>query len=173
MKRFVNPVRRFKWCVRFHSRYVFFNPHTWRGFLSYGVKVVLMAILAVSFTLPAYAQEKLWNELNDKATTLYQQGKYSEAINVAKESLKVAEEIFGSDHPNSVTTMNSLAWFYYSQGKYAEAEPLLKRALEISEKALGKEHPQIATVLSNLAALYKEQGKYTEAEPLYNQALEI
>ena len=57
--------------------------------------IVLMAALAVSFVAPAYAQESLWNELNAKAHTLYQQGQYSEAATVAEEALKVAERTFG------------------------------------------------------------------------------
>ncbi len=57
-------------------------------------------ILVVPFTLPAYGQEELWKELNDKANKLYEQGQYSEGANLAKEALKVAEETFGSDNHN-------------------------------------------------------------------------
>jgi hypothetical protein len=38
-------------------------------------------------------QEVEWEELNDKATTLYQQGRFSKAICAGKEALKVAENI--------------------------------------------------------------------------------
>ena len=121
--------------------------NTVRPLASYWVKIVLIMVLLLSFTLPAYAQEKLWKELNDKANNLYQQGRYSEAVSVAKEALKIAEEIFGKDHPGVALSLNNLAELYYSQGKYAEAEPLYKRALEIREKALGKDHTRVATSL--------------------------
>ena len=82
-------------------------------------------------------EEVEWEELNDKATTLYQQGRFSKAICAGKEALKVAENTFGSDHANVATTMNNLALLYNEQGKYAEAEPLYKQALEIGKKAFG------------------------------------
>jgi hypothetical protein len=34
--------------------------NTIRALFSYGVKVVLIMVLLASFTLPVYAQEKLW-----------------------------------------------------------------------------------------------------------------
>ncbi len=63
-----------------------------RPLVSYGVKIVLMMVLVVSFALPACAQEKLWNELNAKFDILYQQGRYSEATNVAKEALGASSD---------------------------------------------------------------------------------
>jgi tetratricopeptide (TPR) repeat protein len=123
---------------------------------------------------PAYAQEALWNELNDRVDTLYEQGRYTEMAQVAKEALKVAENTFGPDHPNLATSLNNLAELYRRlQGKYAAAEPLYQRALAIYEKALGPDHPDVATSLNNLALLYYTQGKYAEAEPLFKRALGI
>ncbi|MFX0199094.1 MAG: tetratricopeptide repeat protein [Candidatus Hodarchaeota archaeon] len=107
---------------------------------------------------------------------LYQQGRYSEAVAMAREALKAAENTFGPNHPNMAASLNNLAFLQQAQGKYAEAEPLFKRALKIYEKALGPEHPRhilVATSLNNLAGLYQAQGKYVEAEPLYRQALKI
>ena len=101
-------------------------------------------------------QEKLWRELNDKVSILYQQGQYSEAVRVAREALKVAEETFGFDHPDVAKSLNNLAEACRVQGKYTEAEPLYKRSLEITEKTLGPDHPQVATVLENMAELYKK-----------------
>ncbi|ODS29986.1 MAG: kinesin light chain KLC [Candidatus Scalindua rubra] len=61
----------------------------------------LLFVLALSFlSTSLYAQEKLWNELNAQANSLYQQGRYKEAVNVVKDALKVAEKTFGSNHPN-------------------------------------------------------------------------
>jgi len=65
----------------------------------------------------AKLDEVEWEELNDKATTLYQQGQFSKAIHASKEALKAAENTFGSDHANVATTMNNLALLYNEQGK--------------------------------------------------------
>jgi len=184
MKTLANPIRKRGWCVRLYLLYVFFTLPKWRSLLSngasivrpltyYKAKVVLMTFLVTSFTLPAYAQENLWHELIGKANTLHQQRRYPEAESVYEEALKVAEDTFGSDHPNVAISLNNLAGLYISKGNYAEIEPLYERALEIVEKAHGPDHPDVAISLKNLAELYYNQGRYAEAEPLYKRSLKI
>lgn len=136
-------------------------------------KIVLVAMAVVSFSLTTYAQEILWETLMYRVDTLSQQGRYSNAIRVAEEALKVAENTFGSNHRKVAESLNYLAGLYYHHGKYDQAEPLFRRALEIWEKALGPDHPNVATSLNNLAGLYSAQGKYDHAEPLHKRALEI
>ncbi len=147
--------------------------NTVRPLISYRAKVVLIMVLVVSFTLPVYAQEILWKELKAKTDTLYQQEQYSEAISVGKEALKIAEETFGSTHPNVGTSLNILALLLQTRGKYAEAEPLYRRVLKIDEKVLGRDNPKVAAALNNLAGLFQDQGKNAEAEELAERAKEI
>ncbi|MDA2917109.1 tetratricopeptide repeat protein, partial [Nitrospinae bacterium AH_259_B05_G02_I21] len=45
------------------------------------------------------AQEARWKALYNQVGGLYQQGKYREAIPLAKEALKVAKQTFGQNHP--------------------------------------------------------------------------
>ena len=90
-----------------------------------------------------------------------------------KEALKVAEETFGSDHPNVATSLNNLAMLYQAQGNYAEAERLYKRALEIREKSLGPDQPQVATLLENMIEVYKSIGEKEKAERLEERAKKI
>ena len=132
-----------------------------------------LALLALAFAVHAVAQEARWEELNEQVVRLYQQGKYAEAIPIARESLRVAEATFDLEHLNVETSLYNLASLYDKQGRYAEAEPLYKRALAIREKALGPDHPDVAASLNNLASLYHKQGRYAEAEPLYKRALAI
>ena len=129
-------------------------------------------VLAV-FALPASAQEARWRELTAQVEQLDKQGKYSDAIPVAQEALRVAESTFGPEHPNVAESLNSLAVLYDNQGRYTEAEPLFKQALTIREKASGPEHPDVAATLNSLAVLYDNQGRYAEAEPLSKRALTI
>jgi len=130
-----------------------------------------LPFLLLTTLLPAYAQEKLWKDLDAKALTLYKQGRYAEAAKVSEEALKVAEDTFGPGHPDVAASLNNLGLLYQAQGQYAAAEPLYKRALAIKEKALGPDHLAVATTLNNLAELYRAQGKYAEAEPLYKRSL--
>jgi CHAT domain-containing protein/tetratricopeptide (TPR) repeat protein len=111
--------------------------------------------------------------LNQQVEQLYQAGKYSEATDLAKRALAVAERRFSPDDAKVGTDLNNLALLHRAQGRYAEAEPLFKRALAIEENALGPEHPTVGTILDELAALYMDQGRYVDAEPLYERALAL
>ena len=111
--------------------------------------------------------------LNNRATQLRAQGKYTEAEKLCRQAMEIDEKTIGKQHPNYAKQLNNLAGVLRVQGKYPEAEELYRQAMEIDEKTIGKEHPSYAISLSNLAVVLKAQGKYAEAETLYRQALEI
>ena len=136
----------------------------WAGSI---VLLFLFSVVGIGWDYTSYLY------LNYRGNTLYQQGRYSEAINFLEEELTVAERIFGRDDPDVALSLNNLAVLYDDLGDYAKAEPLYQRSLEIREKALGSDHPGVAESLSNLAALYFTIGDYSKAEPLYQRSLEI
>jgi CHAT domain-containing protein/Tfp pilus assembly protein PilF len=111
--------------------------------------------------------------LNAQVVRLYQQGKYAEAIPLAKKALELRERTFGPDHSNTAALLNNLGMLYAGMGDYAKAEPLYQRALKIREKTLGPEHPNTAISLNNLALLYGLMGDYAKGEPLCQRALRI
>ncbi len=137
------------------------------------VRIVLMLVLAVSFALPAYAQEASWNELIATAVAHKKQGRYSEAAKVAEEALTVAKKTFDPNDPAMATSLFVLAFIYTFQGKYAEAEPLYYEALAIVEDNLGRHHPHVATMLEQMARFYKKAGREDEAKRLEERAEEI
>ncbi len=112
-------------------------------------------------------------ELNITVATLYQQGRYKEAIEPASLSIDLTRQILGEKNKIFATSLNTLGLLYYSVGRYVEAEPLYKRAIKIYPEVESEQHPNFATFVNNLAALYKAMGNYAAAEPLYKQAMEI
>ncbi len=84
-------------------------------------EIFLLVVLVLSCTVSTYGQETSWRELYTKTTTLYQQGRHSEAAKVAEEALTVAEKTFGSGHPTVAQSINSLAVVYDLQGRHSEA----------------------------------------------------
>jgi tetratricopeptide (TPR) repeat protein len=136
-----------------------------------GVAIVLAMLCAGD----AFAQDSdlaRAEALNQQIIQLYNQGRYGDAVPVAKEVLVIREKALGPEHPDVALSLSNLAELYQSQDRYAEAEPLLKRCLAISEKAFGPEHPDVVS-LNNLAGLYRNQGRYAEAEQLYKRSLAI
>jgi tetratricopeptide (TPR) repeat protein len=112
-------------------------------------------------------------QLNQQTMNLIKQGRFAEAVPIAQKALSIREKVFGAEHPDTATSLNSLAELYRELREYSKAEPLYKRALQICEKTLGTEHPDTATILNNLAGLYGMIGDYAKAEPLYKRALQI
>ena len=138
--------------------------------------ILIAAFLVSLFCLPGLSMGQSLDEakrLNQQIVQLYNQGRYQEAIPIAKRALAIYEKALGKEHPSVATSLGKLAELYYSLGDYGKAEPLHKRALAICEKALGPEHPHVAASLNNLALLYKTLGDYSKAEPLYKRALAI
>ncbi|MFC1840751.1 tetratricopeptide repeat protein [Thermodesulfobacteriota bacterium] len=130
------------------------------------LKIILIIFLNI-FLLYACSKEDAWNKLYGQCVTLYQQGKNSEATELAEEVLQLAEKTLGPEYPNMAKSLNNLAMMLLRvQGKTAEAEPFCKRILELMEKALGPDDPQVAIALNNLAVVYLIQGRHTEREPV-------
>ena len=113
------------------------------------------------------------DNLNDEVSILEDEGKYEEALPLARQAVEKAEQILGSDSPVLATSLNTLANLYHAKGEYDQAESQYRRALAIREKVLGPDHPYTATILNNLGVLYKHTGEYIKAEPLYQRALAI
>jgi tetratricopeptide (TPR) repeat protein len=125
-------------------------------------------------TVPAVAQDADDPAaLQRQVSRLHGQGKYGEAVPLAKRYVVVARQKHGEEHAEFATAIAWLANVYRAQGRLAEAEPLLKRALAIREKALAPDHPWIGASLNSLADLYRTLGRHAEAEPLYKRSLTV
>ena len=132
--------------------------------------------IAALFLAPlscSYAQEGEQTAISvETVVSLYQQGRFDEAIPVAEALLEQDERSLGPEHPDTLQSVNNLAALYQATGRYEAAEPLFRRALEAQERVLGSDHLEALASLNNLAALYQATGRYEAAEPLYRRALE-
>ncbi len=58
------------------------------------------------------------------------------------------------DHPDTLTTLNNLAFAYLETGKLPEAIALFERVRDAQIAKLGPDHPDTLITLNNLAAAY-------------------
>ncbi len=132
-------------------------------------------VLAVAWLWPAglYAQSEALMGAYRQGQTLYEAGRYEQAIPLWREALELGEREFGPDHPTTATLLNNLAGLYRAQGRYEAAEPLYKRSLAVLEKALGPDHPNVAQSLENDAALLRVTGRSAEATKMETRAKAI
>lgn len=108
----------------------------------------------------------------DQAKAARQAGRYAEAASAHRQALAECERTLGPEHPDTLASLNNLAWALFKSGGYAESEPLYRRALEVRERTLGPEHPDTLASANGLAELLHARGDYAAAELLFRRALE-
>src|SRR5689334_600841 len=83
-----------------------------------GIAIVL-AMLCAGRALAHDSDLARANALDQQVLQLYHQGRYGDAVPVAKEALAIRERALGSKHPDVAANLNNLAALYNSQGRYA------------------------------------------------------
>ncbi len=116
----------------------------------------------------------LWlgDNLRNQAISLYNQGKYPEAIEKADMTLKMYEESFGKHYDHYPTALMIKGLSLAKSGQTNEGERLLREAFELRRNSLPKEHFWVAIAMSALGEGLTLQKKYAEAEPLLIESFE-
>jgi CHAT domain-containing protein/Tfp pilus assembly protein PilF len=124
---------------------------------------------------PAARQDPLAEAtaLNQQVLELFRQGKYAEALGLAKRALELREKALGPDNVVVASSLNQLAGIYLALGDYARVEPLLLRMLKFREEFLGANSLSFAQALNNVAVFYQRMGNVRQAEELLLRALKI
>jgi hypothetical protein len=112
-------------------------------------------------------------KLNAEVVKLFNEGKFDEALPLAKRALKISEKAFGSNHPIVADVRSNLAEIYIEKRDYNEAESNYKRILSIYEKAFGADDRLVGKTLDRLAFLRFANRDYAKAGELYQRALAI
>ena len=85
------------------------------------------------------------------------QRRYGEAEYLFKEILKLREEEFGPEHPETCSTLAGFGHLFKHQNKNAEAAELLLRALEGQKNVLGVDHPATIRTKKELESVQRQQ----------------
>jgi tetratricopeptide (TPR) repeat protein len=93
------------------------------------------------------------------------------AIRQLEQALALRQQALGSDHVDTLASMNNLAMAYKDAGQLAKALPLWEQTLAKFEEQLGPDHPTTLTSMNNLANAYQQIGQRNKALPLFEQAL--
>ena len=108
----------------------------------------------------------------NRAWYYLQQGKFTMAEQLAKQSVDDAGYALGEEHPDTLASMATLALAYNNQGRWKEAEELEVQVIETRKRVLGEEHPGTLISMGNPAMVYNNQGRWKEAEELNMQVIE-
>jgi serine/threonine-protein kinase len=120
------------------------------------------------------APSSLWlgDNLRNQALSLYQQGRFAEALEKAGRAASIYREGFGKsyDHYPTVLIVQGLSLSRTNQPK--QGEKLLSEALALRTGSLPKGHFWVAVARSALGEGLAIQGRYAEAEPLLLEGYE-
>ncbi|MEA5463182.1 tetratricopeptide repeat protein [Leptothoe sp. PORK10 BA2] len=112
-------------------------------------------------------------ELNAEGLTLYEQGRFQEALIIFEQLLALRQQQLTADNPLLAVALNNVAEVNRVLGNFDLAEPMYLQALELYGRSFPEDHPELATPLNNLGLIYLQLGRYGEAEPLFQQVIAI
>ena len=99
-------------------------------------------------------------------------GVYDRAAALQERALDLRRATLGSEHPDTTSSMQSLAEAYRELARFDEAESLHREALAVKRR-IGSPPSALAASLNDLGLTLSERGKYADAEPLLREAIGI
>lgn len=96
-------------------------------------------------------------------------GEYGKSVEFLSRASALYQEIRGADHPDSLDTLERLAYGYEHVGKLPQAIDLLEQVRDRRIRKSGVEDPETLITRSRLALAYREAGKLSQAIALFEQ----
>lgn len=93
-------------------------------------------------------------------------GSWQEAEKLQAEDMEISLRLFGSEHPDTLSTIANLASTYMKQEMWSAAEELPVQLSEARERVIGPNHPSTVLCMSNLALTYRNQGRRLDEDKL-------
>ena len=99
-------------------------------------------------------------------------GLYSRAQQLFEKSIQAASSAGRAENPETLRTMESLAWTLFQEGRLGEAERMQRRVLDSRRRVLGPDDAETLASLGNLSNMLDERGDYAGAEKTQREVLE-
>ncbi|MBX2899565.1 MAG: CHAT domain-containing protein [Cyclobacteriaceae bacterium] len=129
-----------------------------------------MKAVFILLMIPLVVAGQTWDEVSVTTARAYHAGNFEQALPWARTAVKLAEQEFGTTHPNYFTSINDLASVLKKMGRYAEAQTIEQQILVAISNALGTEHLAYVTALKNLGNTCLALEEYQQAEFYYSRA---
>lgn len=148
------------------------------------MKTIVLSLFALVILAPSLAsvraalprgtqQSEDEAKLSADVARLYNEGKYEDALPLAKRLLAIREKVAGKNSLRVAIVLNTIGSLYLNREKYFEASPYFERSLKITETVLGQGDPTVAQILDRLALINYVRGEHSSAEEQYRRALAI
>jgi TonB family protein len=133
---------------------------------------VLLASLLLIPQSPQQSPElREASDLSVSVVKLFKEGKFNEAIPLAKRALEIRERLLPANDPMVLTALGNLGDLYNAKGDYNAAKKMFERLLPMQEQQFGPTNIKLASTLDRLAVLYYRERNINKAEDAYKRAL--
>ncbi len=113
------------------------------------------------------------SSLSSSLIKLFKQGKFDEALPLAKRVLDLREKLLAADDPQIDVALNNLSEVYFARKDYVAAKKVYERLLKSKEKKLGTDDVSLSPILDRLAFLSYTENDFHRTEELYKRALSL
>lgn len=111
--------------------------------------------------------------LTESVVALAKEGKFNEALPLAKRALEIRERLLPRNDPLIGASLSYLADLYRAKRDYGMAKATLQRLLQMQQEQVGSDDASVARVVERLALVHLSEGNLGKAEDEYKRALEI
>ncbi|HKV36996.1 MAG TPA: TonB family protein [Pyrinomonadaceae bacterium] len=142
------------------------------------MKILSLLLLATSllFTFNASQETPELQEattLTASVVKLFNQGKYEEALPLAKRALQIREKALPRTDQRVADSLTNLGEVYIGKEDYRAARDTFKRLLQVLEERFGPEDVRLASTLDRLAPLQYRAASFDDAEEAFKRALAL
>jgi tetratricopeptide (TPR) repeat protein len=109
--------------------------------------------------------------MSEFASILYRLRDMKRSLITYEECAELQRKVLGSDHPDTLSTLNNLAILYSTIHLYHKALPLCQEVYLSQVRVLGLYHRETMGAMSNLASALYKSGDYRTACPMFEQCL--
>jgi tetratricopeptide (TPR) repeat protein len=109
--------------------------------------------------------------LHQAGVYLASRGQHRQALTLLDQALAGRRRVLGDNHPDTMTTKNSLGESRRHLGNLQGARGLLEQTLEARRRVLGPDHPDTLQSMSSLGETLRGLGDLDSARDLHEQTL--
>ena len=133
----------------------------------------LLSSSAISQSPPESPELNEATELTKSVAKLFKEGKFDEALPLAKRALEIRERLLPPNDQRVSLSLGYLGDVYMAKREYSSARKVFERLLPLQEERLGPTDVNLAFTLDRLALLSFRDGKSDKSEEFYQRALAI
>lgn len=106
------------------------------------------------------------------ASFMDEQGQYADSEAMARRSMDICMDLLGKNHPDTLSSMETLELAYVNLARYREAEEIGKRVLDTRTEDLGPEHPDTLRSLQMYILVLSHIGYINKAAKMGRDLLD-